>query len=73
MMMPKEMLDKLDTTPAVGSGPYELVDHTFGVKYSYKKFDQFREAKAGKPYFAQRETFSITDVALKARVQPVRA
>ncbi len=67
MMMPKEMLDKLDTTPAVGSGPYELVDHTFGVKYAYKKFDQFREAKAGKPYFAQRETFSITDVvALEA-------
>ena len=66
-MIPKEMLDVLDTTPAVGSGPYELVDHTFGVKYLYKKFDQFREAKDGKPYFSERETFGITDVvALEA-------
>ncbi|MGE0057658.1 MAG: ABC transporter substrate-binding protein [Dehalococcoidia bacterium] len=59
-MIPKEMLDVLDTAPAVGSGPYELVDHTFGVKYSYKRFDKFREQ--GRPYFAERETFSITDV-----------
>ncbi len=62
MMMPKEMLGNLDTTPPIGSGPFELVDHTFGVRYLYKKFEQFREAKNGKPYFAERETFSIVDV-----------
>ncbi|MGE0057655.1 MAG: ABC transporter substrate-binding protein [Dehalococcoidia bacterium] len=66
-MLPKEILDVIDSTPAIGSGPFELVDHTFGVKYLYKKFDQYREAKAGKPYFAERETFGITDVvALEA-------
>jgi peptide/nickel transport system substrate-binding protein len=61
-MIPKEMLEVLDTHPAVGSGPFELTDHTFGVKYTYKKFDQYREAKNGKPYFDQRETVSLTDV-----------
>jgi ABC-type transport system substrate-binding protein len=61
-MIPKEMLDVLDTHPAVGSGPFELTDHTFGVKYTYKKFDKYREAKNGKPYFDQRETVSLTDV-----------
>ena len=66
MIIPKEMLGGLDTTPPIGSGPFELADHTFGVKYLYKKFDSFREAKNGKPYFAERETFSITDaVALE--------
>jgi ABC-type transport system substrate-binding protein len=61
-IIPKEMLDVLDTHPAVGSGPFELVDHTFGVRYNYKRFEQFREAKNNKPYFDNRQTFSITDV-----------
>ncbi len=66
-IIPKEMLDVLDTTPAVGSGPYELVDHTFGVRYLYKRYEGYREAKNMKPYFNERETFSITDVvALEA-------
>jgi len=61
-IIPKELLGSLDTTPAIGSGPFELVDHTFGVNYKYKRFDKFREAKDLKPYFDERETFSITDV-----------
>jgi ABC-type transport system substrate-binding protein len=66
-IIPKEMLEVLDTHPAVGSGPFELVDNTFGVKYVYKKFDNFREAKNGMPYFANREVYGITDaVALEA-------
>lgn len=66
-IIPKEMLEVLDRQPAVGSGPFELVDHTFGVKYVYKKFENFREAKNGMPYFTSRETHGITDaVALEA-------
>jgi ABC-type transport system substrate-binding protein len=66
-IIPKEMLDVLDTHPAVGSGPFELTDNTFGVKYVYKKFDNFREAKNGMPYFTGREVYGITDaVALEA-------
>jgi peptide/nickel transport system substrate-binding protein len=60
-MIPKEMLEVLDTHPAVGSGPFELTDHTFGQKYTYKRFENFREAKNKKPYFDTRETISITD------------
>jgi ABC-type transport system substrate-binding protein len=60
-IVPKEMLAAMDSTPAVGSGPFELVDHTFGQKYTYKKFDNFREAKGGMPYFTEREIFSLTD------------
>jgi peptide/nickel transport system substrate-binding protein len=66
-IVPKEVVDNIEQTPAVGSGPYELVDHTFGQKYVYKKFEQFREAKNGMPYFSGRETYSILDqVALEA-------
>jgi ABC-type transport system substrate-binding protein len=60
-IVPKEIVDNIETTPAVGSGPFELVDHTFGQKYVYKKFENFREAKNGMPYFANRETYSLLD------------
>ncbi len=60
-IIPKEMLDVLDTHPAVGSGPYELTDHTFGVKYAYKRFENYRDAKEKRPYFDTRETVSLTD------------
>jgi peptide/nickel transport system substrate-binding protein len=56
-IVPKEMLGVMDTAPPIGSGPFELVDHTFGQKYSYKKFENFREAKKGQPYFATREIY----------------
>ncbi|MGE0686615.1 MAG: ABC transporter substrate-binding protein [Dehalococcoidia bacterium] len=66
-IVPKEVVENIEQTPAVGSGPFELVDHTFGQKYVYKKFEKFREAKNGMPYFANRETYSILDqVALEA-------
>lgn len=60
-IIPKELLDVIETTPAVGSGPWELADHTFGQKYTYKKFENFREAKNGMPYIPDRETFSLID------------
>ncbi|MGE0057656.1 MAG: ABC transporter substrate-binding protein [Dehalococcoidia bacterium] len=60
-IIPKEMLDVLDTHPAVGSGPFELTDHTFGVKYTYKRFENYRDAKEKRPYFDTRETVSLTD------------
>jgi peptide/nickel transport system substrate-binding protein len=60
-IVPKEVVDDIEHTPAVGSGPFELVDHTFGQKYVYKKFENFREAKNGMPYFTGRETYSLTD------------
>ncbi|MGE3985761.1 MAG: ABC transporter substrate-binding protein, partial [Dehalococcoidia bacterium] len=66
-IVPKEVVDNIEQTPAVGSGPFELVDHTFGQKYVYKKFEGFREAKNGMPYFTGRETYGLTDtVALEA-------
>jgi ABC-type transport system substrate-binding protein len=60
-IVPKEVVDNIEQTPAVGSGPFELVDHIFGQKYTYKKFEQFREAKNGMPYFTDRQTFSLLD------------
>ncbi|MGE0059291.1 MAG: ABC transporter substrate-binding protein [Dehalococcoidia bacterium] len=60
-IIPKELLSSLDTTLPIGSGPFELADHTFGTRYSYKKFENYREAKTGKPYFATREIFALTD------------
>ena len=72
-IIPKELLDILETAPAIGSGPFELVDHTFGVRYQYKKFENFREAKNGMPYFATRETYSIVDpVAQEAALRSGR-
>jgi ABC-type transport system substrate-binding protein len=60
-IVPKEVVDAIEQTPAVGSGPFEPTDHTFGQKYVYKKFEGFRESKKGMPYFTGRETYSLTD------------
>jgi peptide/nickel transport system substrate-binding protein len=60
-IIPKEMLEVLDTTPAVGSGPFELTDHTFSTKYSFKRFENYRLASDKKPYFDQREMVSLVD------------
>src|SRR5690606_31382689 len=61
MIIPKEMLAGLDTTPPIGSGPFELTTHTFGAEYNYKKFENYRQAKEGKPYFEGRRTVALTD------------
>ena len=37
------------------------MDHSFGQKYTYKKFANYREAKAGMPYFDTREIFALSD------------
>ncbi len=58
-IIPEEMLSVLDTSPAVGSGPFELVNHTFNTKYNYKRFVNFREK--GKPYFDEFENTSLVD------------
>lgn len=60
-IIPRELLGALDTTPPIGSGPFVLGDHTFGTRYTYRKFDKFREARNGQPYFASREILSLTD------------
>src|SRR5690606_27707720 len=50
-IIPAEMIDVLETHPAVGSGPFELESHTFGAEYHYKRFEKWRGAAEGKPYF----------------------
>lgn len=59
--IPRELLGALDSTAPIGSGPFVLGDHSFGSRYSYTKFDRFREADGGMPYFTGRETISLTD------------
>lgn len=66
-IIPQELLEALDSSPPIGSGPFELVDHTFNQRYRYKKFENFREAKRGMPYITERETLMLNDnVAMEA-------
>ena len=60
-IIPKEMLDILDTTPAIGSGPWQLVDHTFNTRYLMRRFEEFRGAKDNQPYFDEIEFITLTD------------
>ncbi len=62
-IIPRELLDNLDTAWPVGSGPYELVEADLGVRYLYRRFDGYREADKGLPYIAEREVRIITDAA----------
>ena len=60
-IIPKEMLANLGTQPQIGSGPYQLADHTFGVRYLWKRFDKYRERQDGGPYIDEREVLMLTD------------
>ena len=62
-IIPREMLDTLDTSPQIGSGPYVLDQYELNVRYLYKRFDGFREAAEGRPYIAERELRIIVDPA----------
>jgi peptide/nickel transport system substrate-binding protein len=43
-IIPVELMDKLDTTKSIGSGPYEELVNDLGVKVEYKRYEGFREA-----------------------------
>jgi peptide/nickel transport system substrate-binding protein len=62
-IIPREMLDTLDTAVQIGSGPYTLDQYELGARYLYKRFDGFRDAARGLPYIAERELRIITDPA----------
>jgi ABC-type transport system substrate-binding protein len=60
-IVPQEMIDILDTHTPVGSGPWQLASNTLGAEYNYKRFDNWRGAKDGLPYFDGRKTLGLTD------------
>jgi ABC-type transport system substrate-binding protein len=60
-IVPKELLSSMDQTPPIGSGPWQLAEHTFNTRYLWKRFDKWREAKEDKPYVDEREVFVLTD------------
>lgn len=60
-LVPEEMLPLLETTPPIGSGPYELADFNFGQRYLMKRNPRYRDADKKLPYIDEREIISITD------------
>jgi peptide/nickel transport system substrate-binding protein len=62
-IVPRELLDNLDRTPPVGSGPYYLAEYEQNVRYLYKRNDGYREAARGLPYIDEREYRQIVDPA----------
>jgi peptide/nickel transport system substrate-binding protein len=62
-IIPKELLDNLDTGPQIGSGPYSLAEHELNVRYLFKRFDGYRDAAKGLPYIDEKEFRIITDAA----------
>lgn len=63
-IVPKELLDKLETNTPVGSGPYQQTpDTTANVTYKYKRFDGFRDAGKGLPYIDEREVRIMADAS----------
>ncbi len=69
-IVPQELLDVIENHPAVGSGPWQLTGNTMGAEYNYKRFDKWRGAKDGLPYFDGRKTTSLTDnVAIESALR----
>jgi peptide/nickel transport system substrate-binding protein len=62
-IVPKELLDNLDTAWPVGSGPYQLTEYGLNTRYLYKRFDGYREASKGLPYIDEREVRILVDPA----------
>jgi ABC-type transport system substrate-binding protein len=60
-IVPQELIDHLDDHPAVGSGPFQLASNTLGAEYNYKRFEKWRGAKNGMPYFDGRKSLGLTD------------
>lgn len=60
-IIPKDMLEVLDTAPPIGSGPFQLAEHTFNTRYLFTRNEAFREAKKNQPYLAEREIITLTD------------
>ncbi len=60
-IIPQEILDNIDTTPPVGSGPYQLDNFTMDSEYVYKRFDKYRDADKGLPYVDERHWYVLSD------------
>ena len=61
-IVPRELLDNLNTATPIGSGPYEQTSEGVGIPvYRYKRFEGFRDAAKGLPYVDEREVVIIND------------
>lgn len=64
VIIPTEMLEKdLNTTPPVGSGPWQLAEHQLDSRYLFKRFDGYRDADKGWPYIDEHELIKLNDPA----------
>jgi peptide/nickel transport system substrate-binding protein len=63
-IVPSELvLGDLNTSLPVGSGPYQLKSHQFGVRYEYERNPTYRDAAQGLPYIDTRVWLPMTDFA----------
>lgn len=62
-IIPRELLDNLETAWPIGSGPYELADYSLNVRYLYRRFPGYRGAGEGLPYTDEREIRALPDPA----------
>jgi ABC-type transport system substrate-binding protein len=62
-IIPRELLDNLDSAWPVGSGPYELVEYELQTRYLFRRFSGYRDADKGLPYIEEREIRLIIDPA----------
>jgi peptide/nickel transport system substrate-binding protein len=64
-IIPQETLADLKDKPPIGSGPFEITDFQNEVRYSFKRFEGYRDA--AKVYFDNREVLQIIDaIALES-------
>ena len=69
-MVPRELLDNLETNKPVGSGAYQLVEAQLNSRYLWKRNETYREASKGLPYIDEHETLVLNDpVALEAALR----
>jgi peptide/nickel transport system substrate-binding protein len=60
-IIPPQVMENLDETPPVGSGPYQVRDHQIGTRYVYERNPTYREADRGLPYIDEREMLVLVD------------
>ncbi len=62
-IIPPQVMENLDETPSVGSGPYQLKEHQLGTRYLYERNPTYWGAADGLPYIDEREMLVLIDSA----------
>ncbi len=62
-IIPRELLDDLNTAEPIGSGPFQITSYQFATRYEYERNPTYRRADEGIPFVDRRVRIPMADAA----------